>query len=91
MTATATSFGEWLLAYEGEDEPIADLRDDYGSDYRVYRKRRGLGHIETPSAMRANMWMHGACSEAIDALKDAAVLYGQPLVDEDDGEVEEDC
>jgi len=90
MTATATSFGEWLLAYEGEDDPIADLRDDYGSDYRVMRKRRGLGHIETPSVMETNMRMQGACREAIEALREAAVLYGQPLVNEDDDELEED-
>ena len=76
----ASTFGEWLLAYEGADSAIQDLRDDYGAVYRVNFRRRGWDHLKTPEHMMIHISMLGACQEAKDALKEAAVLYGEPLV-----------
>lgn len=72
------SFGEWLLEYPGDD-PIGDLRDDYAHDYRVSLKPQGCDHVATPELMMWRIGLMQACSEAKQALKDAAVLYGQPL------------
>ncbi len=77
------SFGKWLLEYKG-DSVIEDLRDDYDSDYSVNFKRRNEPHIKTPELMMWHISMQGACEEAKDALKEAAILYGEPLVGWDD-------
>ena len=73
------SFGEWLLEYKG-DPAVEDLRDDYNSDYSVNFKRRNEPHIKTPELMMWHISMQGACKEAKDTLKEAAILYGEPLV-----------
>ena len=77
------SFGKWLLEYKG-DSVIEDLRDDYNSDYSVNFKRKNEPHIKTPELMMWHICQHGACEEAKDALKEAAILYGEPLVGWDD-------
>ena len=73
------SFGEWLLEYKG-NPVVEDLRDDYKSDYSVNFKRRNKPHIKTPELMMWHISMQGACKEAKDTLKEAAILYGEPLV-----------
>ena len=77
------SFGAWLLAYKGDDA-IGDLRDDYARNYRVSFKPQGKDHLATPESMMWHIGLHGACSEARQALKSAAALYGQPLEGWDD-------
>ena len=77
------SFGEWLLDYPGDD-PIGDLRDDYARDYRVSLKPQGRDHVATPELMMWRIGLMQGCSEAKQALKDAAVLYRQPLKGWDD-------
>ena len=77
------SFGEWLLDYSG-DGPIGDLRDDYARDYRVLLKPQGRDHVESPELLMWRIGLMQGCSEAKQALKDAAVLYGQPLKGWDD-------
>ena len=73
------SFGEWLLEYKG-NPVVEDLRDDYKSDYSVNFKRRNEPHIKTPELMMRHISLQGACKEAKDTLKEAAILYGEPLV-----------
>ena len=77
------SFWRWLLEYKG-NSVIEDLRDDYNSDYSVNFKRKNEPHVKTPELMMSHICMQGACKEAKDALKKAAILYGEPLVGWDD-------
>ena len=72
------TFGEWLLAYKGNNPVIKDLRDDYECDFNVNFKSNSKPHIKTAELM---MWHIGgqSCQEARDACKQAAILYGEKL------------
>mgnify|MGYP003138180239 FL=1 len=73
-------FGEWLLNYKGDNVLVQDLRDDYDSDYSVNFKRKNKPHINNPEIFRWHVGFKGGCSEACEAVKEAAILYGEPLV-----------
>ena len=82
-------FGEWLLNYKGDNVLVQDLRDDYDSDYSVNFKRKNKWgkdkpHINSPEIFRWHVGLKNGCPEACEAVKEAAILYGEPLVGWDD-------
>ena len=73
------TFGEWLLAYKGDNPKIQLLSDDYLCDYNVNFVSTNKPHIKTAELM---MWHIGSCQgsqDAKDACKEAAVVYGEKL------------
>lgn len=81
------TFGEWLAAWPYADA-IGDLRDDMATDLRV-QLQKPSSYFITPSVLHTRMLMASACPEAIDALRRAAAIYGEPLPAEDDDEDDE--
>ena len=77
-------FGEWLLNYKGDNVLVQDLRDDYDSDYSVNFKPKKRPHLNSPEIFRWHVGLRSGCSEACKAVKEAAILYGEPLVGWDD-------
>ena len=87
------TFGTWLAAWP-ENDPIGDLRDDFNSDCR--RKQILASSIKTGAEMERLMyrssWEWGcvSCQEALSALEEACILYGDPWRKESDEDEEED-
>ena len=79
---TVQTFGKWLLEYKGDNPVVQDLRDDYDSDYSVNFKRINRPHLESPKTFYFYIRWKGACPEALKAVEEAAILYGEPLEDE---------
>tara|TARA_R100001082_G_C4357502_1_gene157623 strand:- start:1188 stop:1439 length:252 start_codon:yes stop_codon:yes gene_type:complete len=71
------TFGEWLSDYDGRDEGVRDLREEYLQTRRVYP--RGVRTIITPIHLYNEMRLFSGCTGAIEALVTASKLYGQPL------------
>ena len=87
------TFGTWLLAWP-QDDSIGDLRDDFNSN--CCRKQILASSIKTGAEMERLMyrssWEYGGvpCQEALSALEDACILYGDPWRKESDEDEEED-
>tara|TARA_Y100001963_G_scaffold139940_1_gene206351 strand:+ start:331 stop:591 length:261 start_codon:yes stop_codon:yes gene_type:complete len=77
---TSIPFGKWLLDYKGGDPLIQDLRDDYDADYSVNFKPKKIPHLKNPEQFRIRVAMKNGCPEACESVKQAAILYGEPLV-----------
>ena len=77
------TFGEWLLNYEGKDPTIKDLSEDYKIDYDLNFVPENKTHIKTADLMMWHISSRLGCTEAMDACKKAAKLYGETLVDWD--------
>ena len=77
-------FGEWLLNYKGNNVLVQDLRDDYDSDYSVNFKPKRKPHINSPELLMWHIGLRGAAGDVDKAVKEAAILYGEPLVGWDD-------
>jgi hypothetical protein len=76
MTRTKT-FGCWLAAVRSDD-PIGDLADDFRRDCRC--SDRKPSSFRSPQDLRAWMQAHGACSEALRALSQAAAAFRREVV-----------
>ena len=73
---TKKPFGDWLSEYAGDDLPIHDLKEDYLTVRRVFPKS---DPIITPNDLYLELFSFAGCTEALEALKRASKLYGEPL------------
>ena len=77
------TFGEWLFNYKGKDPTIKDLSEDYKKDFLLNFVPENKPHIKTADLMMWNIGLSFGCTEAKNACKKAAKLYGETLVDWD--------
>ena len=73
---TKKPFGDWLSEYTGDDLPITDLKEDYLTVRRIYP---WSDPITTPNDLYLELFSFAGCTEALEALKRASKLYGEPL------------
>ena len=74
---TKKPFGDWLSEYDGDDQPIHDLKEDYLTVRRVFPKS---DPIIRPNDLYLELFSFAGCTEALEALKRASKLYGgEPL------------
>jgi len=90
------TFGTWLRAYEGDDS-IGDLRDDFVDDCRS--RNITASTVRTGAEMESMMYRTSLrygitpCQEALEALEEACILYGDPwrIERDDEDEDDDDC
>jgi hypothetical protein len=68
------TFGEWLVQFSEEDSVLGDLASDFRLDCRLQEIEPST--FVTAEQLRQRMELQGACSESLEALEEAAVLYG---------------